>query len=275
MRQLQLPLLTASEVDALDSARIFEDAEAMRRRAPALFATTAHPKMTDRYSFTNTYDILLHIHNKGFKVTSVQGGQKVYNKVMVRMRHSSYDVRDDAPELVIIDSHDGTSRLKMLLGIIRFICMNGMVAGDMLYSRSFIHLAPDLMAQVMLELQDIDEHIHALKARVDKMKDYKTNVGERIVLADAAIKERFGDDRPVSFIADMRRRMLDRRRTEDMNDDMYTVMNVIQENVLRGGMSYHINNAIRRVTPITNVDRNVQINQTLWREAEQLLARAA
>lgn len=275
MRQLQLPLLTASEVDGIDVARIFENAEAMRSRAPALFATTAHPKMTDRYSFTNTYDILLHIHNKGFKVTSVVGGQKSYNKVMVRMRHTSYDVRDDAPELVIIDSHDGTSRLKMLLGIIRFICMNGMVAGDMLYSRSFMHLAPDLMAQVMLELQDIDEHIHALKLRVNRMKDYKTNIGERIVLADAAIKQRFGDDRPAGFVADMRRRMLDRRRSEDEQDDMYTVMNVIQENVLRGGMSYHTNNTIRRVTPITNVDRNVQINQTLWHEAEQLLARAA
>jgi len=277
MAQQQLSLFAKHEVEAIDTARVFNDVDEMQLRAPALFAKSAHPKMSGRYSFTNTYDILLHIHNRGFKVSSVQGGQKTYNKVMIRMRHDAYDKRDDAPEIVIVDSHDGTSRLKMMLGIIRFICMNGMVAGDMLYSRSFVHLAPDLMEQVMLELDDIQQHITALEKRVQRMKNYTTNIGERILLADAAIKARFSrdEDRPASFIADMRQRMLHTRRSDDESKDMYTVMNVIQENVLRGGMTYHISNTIRRVAPITNVDRNLLINHTLWREAEGLIAKAA
>jgi len=275
MQQMQLPLLSVPEMEGIDTARVFEDQDAMVRRTPALFATTAHPRMSSKYSFTNTYDILLHIHRRGFKVSSVQGGHKKYSAVMVRMRHDAYDKRDEAPEIVVLDSHDGTKPVKLMLGMIKFICMNGMVAGDLLYAKSFRHLAPDLMEQIILEIEDIDEHIVKLRARVDAMKSRITNIGERILLADAAIYQRFGSERSASFVADMRQRMLHVRRKEDTSDDLYTVMNVIQENVMRGGMMYQTHNTIRRVSPINNVNRNVTINQALWTTAEGLVAKAA
>jgi hypothetical protein len=272
---LQSDLFAKGEVDAMRTASLFADADAMYERAPALFTTTAHPKMSERYAFTNTYDILTHIHNKGFKVSSVQGGQNKYAKVMVRMRHSAYDSRDEAPELIVIDSHDGSSRIKLCLGIIKFICMNGMIAGDVLYSKSFMHLAPDLMAQIMLEIDDIEQPINTLRERVQRMKDHKTNIGERIALADIAIRARFGEDRSVGFIADMRQRILHHRRREDASDDMYTVMNVIQENVIRGGFSYQTSgNSVRRLQDVRAVDRNININQAVWQGAEDLLKAA-
>lgn len=272
MQQLQLPLLSEPEMQAIDTAKVFEDHDEMQRRAPALFALQAHPKMSEKYAFTNTYDILLHIHNKGFKVTSVMGGSKKFNKFMVRMRHKDLDLRDRAPEIIIIDSHDGTSRIKLVLGMIEFICMNGMVAGDLLYSKSFVHRVPDLMAQIMLEVDDIQTPIDNMLKRVERMQNYQTNVGERMLLADAATRVRFGDDRPAGFIADMRRRLLEVRRAADNDNNLYTVMNVIQENILRGGMHYQSGNRLLRMAPINNVGRNIDINQRLWQEAERLVA---
>jgi hypothetical protein len=189
------------------------------------------------------------------------------------MRHEAYDKRDEAPEVIIIDSHDGSKRLKLMLGMIKLICMNGMVAGDLLYAKSFIHLAPDLMQQVLLELEDIQVHIDKLKQRVDAMKAYNTSVGERYALADAATYVRFGAERHASFVADMRPHLLEVRRNEDRKLDLYTVMNVIQENVLRGGMYYQTHRTYRRMAPINNVNRNVSINQALWSRAEELVAR--
>src|SRR5262245_32540238 len=113
---MQLNLLTDFEADAIQSAHNFYDEGRMRSIAPALFTTHAHPKMSERYAFTNTYDIVKHIAAKGFGVTSIMGGTSPYNKMMIRMRNAMYDMRDGAPELVIVDSHDGTSRLKMVLG---------------------------------------------------------------------------------------------------------------------------------------------------------------
>lgn len=272
---MQLELgLSVPEIDARDTARVFEDSKEMQLRAPSLFAMSAHPKMSDRYAFTNTYDILLHMHNRGFKVTSVMGGRKKWGKVLIRMRHPAYDKRDYAPELCVIDSHDGSSMLTLLLGFIAFLCENGMIVGDMLYRQSFKHVAPDLMQQVLLELDDIQEPINKLSTRVDAMKNHPTTVADRILLADAAIYQRFGQDKSEGFVVDMRRRMLNRRRYEDEADDIYTVMNVIQENVLRGGMMYNTGSSVRRLNPISEVSRNMQINQSLWITAEAIMNRS-
>lgn len=274
MSQLLLQLPEHELVD-IENASGFTDAARMRQVAPALFATTAHPRMTDRYSFTNTYDILLHMHNKGFKVSSVQGGETLYKKVMVRLRPTALANSDYAPELVLLDSHDGSSRLKMFLGFIRFVCMNGCIAGDMLYARSYVHLAPDLMEQIMLELDDVGEHIDTLIQRIDRMKQHETTLAERIVLADTAVKQRFGDDKSGSFVADMRQRMLQIRRNVDNDNSLYCVMNVIQENIMRGGMMYESNHRVRRMSSIRNVDRSVNINQALWQQADELITRRA
>lgn len=264
------------EREANEVASVFADSGRMHTLAPALFAKSAHPKMTTRYSFTNTYDILLHMHNRGYRVTSVQGGTSLYSKVLVRLRPEGYEAKDYAPELVVGDSHDGSMRLKLLMGFITFICMNGCVAGDILYSKSFLHLSPDLMAQIMLELDDMGTHINTLHKRVDAMKAYKVTDTERLVLADTAVKIRFGEDRSGSFIADMRQKLLKPRRPSDESaQTMFNALNVVQENVIRGGMNYMSNNRLLRMRDVRSVNMNIALNTALWKQAEELMQREA
>lgn len=264
------------EREANEVAAVFADSGRMHTLAPALFSKAAHPKMTQRYSFTNTYDILLHMHNRGFKVTSVQGGYTPYSKVLVRLRPQAYSYTDYAPELILLDSHDGSSRLKLFLGFITFLCMNGCMAGDMLYGRSFMHLSPDLMAQIMLELDDIGEHVETLHERVEKMKSYKVTETEQLVLADTAVKMRFGEERSGSFIADLRQKMLKPRRPVDESAmTMFNAFNIVQENAIRGGMMYNSNNRLLRMRNVRNVSMNMSINQQLWKTAEELMQREA
>ena len=264
------------EREANEVAAVFADTGQMHKLAPALFAKSAHPKMTQRYSFTNTYDILLHMHNRGFKVTSVQGGTSRYNKVLVRMRPTLYEQQDYAPELVLLDSHDGSSRLKLFLGFITFLCMNGCIAGDILYGKSFMHLSPDLMAQIMLELDDMGGHVDKLDKRVAAMKSYKVTDTERLVLADTAVKMRFGEDRSGSFVADMRQKLLKPRRPSDENSNtMFNALNVVQENAMRGGMNYMSNNRLLRMRDVRSVTMTTNLNQALWKQAEELMHREA
>jgi hypothetical protein len=53
------------------------------------------------------------------------------------------------------------------------------------------------------------------------------------------------------------------------------VLNVVQENILRGGMSYVTNNSLRQVRSISDVNRNLNINQALWNKADELMLLAA
>jgi hypothetical protein len=269
---------TKAEVVAMQAATLFTNQDAMHKYAPSLFATHAHPKMSSKYAFTNTYDIILHMHNRGYRVVSVQGGVGVYKKVLVRMRHTDYDARheESAPELVVLDSHDGSSSLKMCMGYIRFVCMNGMIAGDMFYSKTFTHRTPDLMHVVILELEDINAYAEKIIQRISQLCRYETTFGDRIVLADAVVRQRWGEEKDAGFIAEMRSRMLEPRRSEDRGEDLYTVMNVLQENTLRGGMTYMSNyNRTATVRPISDVNRNMHINQSLWNAAEKLMEKAA
>jgi hypothetical protein len=266
--------LTKHELAAMDAAKVFEDVGTMKMLAPSLFATTAHPRRSERYSFTNTYEIIRYIHEKGFKVTSVMGGNSTYNRVMVRMRSRLYQRDTRAPELVVLDSHDGSSRLKLVLGFIEFVCLNGCIAGNHFYNRSYAHRAPDLMEQILLDLEDVGEHITRMNERIDRYTVYRTTMAERMQLADAAIQARWGDKADQSFHADMRPQMLAVRRKEDDHDSLYKVMNVVQENVLRGGMSYVRNQNVQSVRSISDVRRNMNINQALWDKADQILLAA-
>jgi hypothetical protein len=276
----QRGILTEMENESLQYAREFNNVERMRHVAPALFTGEAHPRMSSRYAFTNTYEMVKMMQAKGYGVSSVTGGRTKFSKLMVRLRMPTlythtYGDAGGAPELVIVDSHDGTSRLKMYLGWIQFLCMNGLVAGDMIFARSYMHTAPDLMAQVILELQDVGMYVDKMKDRMVRMMKHETTGAERAYLADSTTRERFGEDRDGTFVIDMRRKLLEPRREQDKGTDLYTVVNVIQENALRGGMRYTSGARRLRLADVRSVDKNLSINQQLWNDADAIMLRRA
>ena len=61
-------------------------------------------------------------------------------------------------------------------------------------------------------------------------------------------------------------------REEDRHDDLYTTLNVIQENMLRGNISGHNKETGRRFTSreIKSIGKDVDVNQGLWNIAERI-----
>ena len=53
-----------------------------------------------------------------------------YTKHMIRLRHASQINGREANEIILLNSHDGTSSYQMLAGMFRFVCSNGLVCGD-------------------------------------------------------------------------------------------------------------------------------------------------
>lgn len=47
---------------------------------------------------------------------------------MIRLRHASqFNARGEANEIILLNSHDGTSSYQVLAGMLRFVCSNGLV----------------------------------------------------------------------------------------------------------------------------------------------------
>jgi hypothetical protein len=69
--------------------------------------------------------------------------------------------------------------------------------------------------------------------------------------------------------------LLQERRYDDRGDDLWTVYNVAQENILKGGIRGRkrgADNRIRRITtrPVKSIDRDVKLNKALWTLTEKM-----
>src|SRR3546814_8105435 len=54
----------------------------------------------------------------------------LHTKHMIRLRHANQVNDSIANEIILLNSHDGTSSYQMLAGAFRFVCSNGLVCGD-------------------------------------------------------------------------------------------------------------------------------------------------
>lgn len=54
-------------------------------------------------------------------------GKGEHTKHMLRLRHASQINGAEAKEIVLLNSHDGTSSYQMVAGMFRFVCSNGLV----------------------------------------------------------------------------------------------------------------------------------------------------
>ena len=69
--------------------------------------------------------------------------------------------------------------------------------------------------------------------------------------------------------------LLSERRYDDKGNDLWTTFNVVQENIMRGGLKGRTrgsNGPLRRTTtrPVKALDLNVKLNQALWYLTEKM-----
>jgi hypothetical protein len=66
--------------------------------------------------------------------------------------------------------------------------------------------------------------------------------------------------------------ILQPRRIEDQGDDLWKVFNVVQEKMIRGGVSYSSpKGKVRSAREINNIVASNSINTKLWEAAELIL----
>lgn len=110
----------------------------LQRIVPSVFAEGAHESRSARYTYIPTIEVLRGLFREGFAVFSATQalsrieGKTAYTKHMLRLRHAEQLARSgaDVNEVILINSHDGTSSYQMLAGCFRFVCSNGLVVGD-------------------------------------------------------------------------------------------------------------------------------------------------
>ncbi|HFK8568391.1 TPA: DUF932 domain-containing protein [Pseudomonas aeruginosa] len=247
----------------------------IHRVAPSIFAEAPHESRSQRYAYIPTATVLTELRKEGFQpfmVTQTRTrheDRRDYTKHMIRLRHASQiNARGEANEIILLNSHDGTSSYQMLAGMFRFVCSNGLVCGDTVADVRVPHKG-DVAGQVIEgAYQVLHGFDRALESR-ESMQAITLDEGEAEVFARAALSLKYDDpDKPAPITESQ---ILTPRRFDDRRPDLWSVFNRTQENLTKGGLHGRSANGRRQQTrPVQGIDSDIRLNRALWLLADGL-----
>jgi len=243
----------------------------LRQLVPAAYAEGPSSKASERYAFIPTYPLIDQIRQRGWEPTSAhqskrtQDKEHAIHKITFRQPDTEVSVGDTLPEITLINSHDLSKRYMMLAGFFRLVYSNGMIVGTGIgeSKESRIHLDDanvDVNANLDAALLKLSESIET----IEWFQSVELPWSARQEFARDAIIIKNGGDviwskhfNPFEFLVT--------RREQDKKNDLWTVFNVVQENITKGGVM----GVTRETRPITQVRSLIKINQDLWQLAEK------
>lgn len=259
--------------------------EGIRKVAPSVFATAPHDSRSARYGFVPTIDVVNRLLKEDYVCVSagqaaVRKGREDhfdFTKHLLRFqsrKHAEAErvVGGLVPEVLLINSHNGTSSFTLQAGLFRFVCTNGLVVQDADHGSINVHHTGNI-ADKVVEAADfiIDEAPKIV--RVTKEWDaIKLTQRQRVNLANKAIELRYltRDLSPVDADA-----VLTARRNEDEAPTLWRTFNVIQENLTQGGQEGKTARGRNTKTrSIGSVKNSLIFNRGLWELADAVARRA-
>lgn len=277
----------------------------LRAYAPSAFATEAHSSRSDRYTYIPTSEVIAGLMKEGFqpfKATQSRSrieGKSEFTKHLIRFRHPdsmlALKVGDSVPEVVLINSHDGTSAYKLSAGLYRLACSNGLMVADSTVASLAVHHKGNIVHQVIEgSFQIVGQSEKALE-KSEEWNGLALTAGEQGAFADAARELRFADTEGEIATPITATQLLTPRRQDDANgpigwrgnrtevgpkQDLWHTLNVVQENVIKGGLhgvqrgrDERTGRPTRRnvtTREVKGIDQDVKLNRALWMLAERM-----
>lgn len=254
------------------------DDSTLRTQAPSIFALGPMAGVSDRYTFVPTARIVDGLREQNWMPVEVEEqrirkeARRGFQKHMLRFRRAEQMATLDEwnVELVLLNSHDRGCAYQLHAGIYRRICSNGLVVSEGSFEAiRFRHskLETDEVVRASFRLL---EFVPKVGEMVNRFRERLLDAEESLELARHAILLRYAspDDAPVEPDT-----LLKARRDEDVSLDLWTALNRVQENLIRGGVSdFHRDRRgrLRSVRALRGIDSKVSLNKGLWGLAERL-----
>ena len=184
------------------------------------------------------------------------------------------EIIDSYPRIILTNSHDGFNSFKLMVGLFRLVCSNCLVmCSDEMVNMSIRHINYDFEA-LRLVVTNAIEQVPYIVNTMNTMKNTKLSEAEKKELATAVVKIRkdVEDDEKFSIDEATVMDILEPVRDEDNSDDLWTVFNICQEKMIKGGFqSTGKNDKVRKQRKITSIKKDVEYNQRLWEIATRFM----
>lgn len=247
----------------------------LQELAPTLFTQEPHYEVSDKYHFIPTIHIVEEIKSHNWHPVSVSEAgvrnieKEGYQQHCVRFRHFEdlLNPGENVVELLLFNSHDRSKAFSISAGIYRFVCANGLVLSDAVFESYKIKHLGKRENDVASAIANITAIKSTLMDKVAALECIHLSQVEKETFAKNSIALRFDEHLEVNP-----NDLLIPHRLEDHGNDLYTTLNIIQENLLRGNISGVNRETGRRFTSkvITSISKDVSINKGLWDIAERI-----
>lgn len=229
----------------------------------AVFATSAGKNVSSKYQFIPTKQIVDILEGEGWKIHSAVS-VKPYRK---NVEHSKHSLRfthpekptknGNVPQLVLINSHDGGSAYRLNVGFFRVVCSNGLIVSDGHFESVNIRHISFTPEQVIGASKKALDNFDSVIGIQEKWSNREMSQNEKMNFFTDVSRLRWKD-----INDDLIYSVSTPRRQEDTGNDLWSVFNVAQENVIRGGF---VNSLTRRkAKTIKNIEADFRLNTGIW-----------
>lgn len=251
--------------------------EDVRERAPAVFAQSPDARRSTRYTFIQTQRVLCGLLDAGFVATDARqarsrAGNALHGRHLIRLRRRFETVEIDGtvPEVLFLNSHDGSSAYQLRVGLFRFVCLNGLIVSTDMFPAIRVAHRKDVVDEAIAGAIALSDRFDELGSVVERMRERRLEEPEQWRLAQRAAVLRFGEAPGAGVAPSM---LLLPRRPDDVGRDLWRTFNRVQENALRGGLSRRsVSGRLVRTRCIQSIREDVRLNGALWNEATAMLA---
>lgn len=253
--------------------------EQIAKKAPAVLNPTCAPTVSSKYVHVPTAQLVQDMEKLGWKVQDVKQGKNrkgaaEFKKHMVIFRNddiviSSEDGEVIYPQILLTNSHNGLSSFQFRTGLFRVICSNGLVIATKEFGAVCLRHKGYTFDELKNSVMSLVEQLPITVQTLNKFREVILTDEQKMEFALAAIGIRFGESgAEVEPLA-----ILEPCRLQDKSNDLWTVLNVVQEKVIRGGFTYiTAKDKVRKARSISNFNKDIELNEKLYRLAESFVS---
>ncbi len=202
----------------------------MMQVVPSVFSEDRHESRSEKYAYIPTITLLENLQREGFEPFFAcqsrvrDPGKREHTKHLLRLRRAGQITGMQVPEIILLNSHDGSSSYQMLPGYFRSVCTNSLVCGE-----SFGEIRVPHRGNVVEKVIEGAYKVLGVFDRVEEKRDAMQSLllppPAQHALAKAALTYRFGEEhQPVT-----ESQILSPRRWQDESNDLWTVYQRLQK----------------------------------------------
>jgi hypothetical protein len=256
--------------------------EELTKLAPQVFNHVVSENLTSKYVHIPTDTIVDDMEALGwfpYSVKTVRSRTKnaATKKHLVQFFNPDIVINDENgeadmyPQLLLINSHDGSTAVKFEMGVFRLVCENGLVIKSQDFGGFKMRHMGYSFADLRVYINQLVETLPTVVANLNKFSQVEMTPEQQYEFALKAVEARFGEEKQLS--SDEVNNLLLAERKEDVGNNVWVVLNRVQEKLTSGGFGYmNAKGKTRKARAIKNFTQDIDMNTKLWALAEEFIA---